>query len=380
MARPTLPGLDSSAPAVYDAAERSAYSVSYLRDNIRIGFTDERGPAWHANQIIGDDGQPAYLADGTHFPGPVPLEEVEKMLKIVLEERPLFYQDASGEYVPVERYKGIGIKGRDDLINCPRDSYVIHQYFEALHKFTQRVAEGALVSSVGTLKNGAVAFLQAVLPEEYEVAGYGYTPYITAATSADSSIANTYLTGAIGAVCDNTLDSAMAGALSRWKIKHTRKSVLRAQEAREKLGLSIAQVGDEMTQTIESLLAIPVSERDFELWLDEVTPMPDFKETKSGTGGRGYTMAENKRNELSRLWVKDPKVKPWAGTAFGIVQASNTWNTWSSTVRNADGGRIERNYLNAIEGKVGAADRKALDALAKVQLGSEDNPKRMQFA
>lgn len=356
MALPTLPS-----PSNYDIAEKSAYSIQYLRDNIRVGFTDERGPAWWS----ADEQNP--LADGTHFPGAVPIEEVEKMLKIVLEERELFYQNDAGEFVPVERFKGIGIRGREDLINTPRQSYVIHQYMDALHKFVQRVAEGAPVASVGTLKHGAVAFLQAVLPEEYEVAGYGYTPYITAATSADSSIANTYTTGALGAVCDNTLDSSMAGALTKFKTKHTRHSQERAQVARDKLGIQLAQVAEKMGQTIEDLLKIDVSERDFELWLDEMVPMPDFKETKSGSGGRGYTMAENKRNELSRLWVKDPKVKPWANTAFGIVQASNTYNTWSSTVRNADGGRIERNYLNAIEGKTGASDRKALEALATVQ-------------
>lgn len=362
-----LPKLDSSQPAVYDAAERSAYSVRYLRDNIRIGFTSERGPAWHADQDVNEDGTPMYLADGTHFEGPVPIEEVEKMLKIVLEERPLFYLDDAGEPVPVERFKGIGIKGRKDLVNVPSDGYVIHQYMEALHGFIQRVAEGADVGSVGTLKNGAVAFLQAVIPDEYEVAGYDFAPYITGATSCDSTIASTYTTGAIGAVCDNTLDSAMTQAFTKFKIKHTRKSQARAQQAREALGVRLRQVGDEMAETIESLLKVEVSERDFELWLDEIAPMPEFKETKSGTGGRGYTMTENKRNELSRLWVKDPKVQPWSGTAFGIVQANNTYATWTQTVRNAEGGRLERNYLNALEGKTGASDRKALEALAKVQ-------------
>jgi phage/plasmid-like protein (TIGR03299 family) len=294
------------------------------------------------------------------------------MLKIVLEERPLFYQTPEGEYVPVTRFKGIGIVGRDDLVNCPKDSYRIHQYMDALHGFVQRVAEGAEVGSVGTLKHGAVAFLQAVLPGEYEVAGYGYTPYITAATSSDSSIASTYSTGAIGAVCDNTLDQAMAGALTKFKIKHSRHSALKAQEARDKLGIQLAQVAEQMGETIEDLLKIDVSEKDFELWLDEMVPLPEAankigKNGRVGSPGRGYTMAETKRDELSRLWVKDAKVKPWAGTAFGIVQANNTWTTWESTVRNAQGGRIERNYLNAMEGKTATSDRKALEALAKVQ-------------
>ncbi len=35
-------------------------------------------------------------------------------------------------------------------------------------------------------------------------------------------------------------------------------------------------------------------------------------------------MAENRREVLQRLYRHDERVAPWAGTAWGVVQAVNT--------------------------------------------------------
>src|SRR5215472_4183440 len=59
--------------------EMSKETLEWLRGNVRVGFTGENGPAWWANS-----GE--YMADGTHFEGPVPAGEVRRVLSIPIRE------------------------------------------------------------------------------------------------------------------------------------------------------------------------------------------------------------------------------------------------------------------------------------------------------
>ena len=167
--------------------------------------------------------------------------------------------------------------------------------------------------------------------------------------------------------CDNTVDASILGAYTKVAIRHSRNSGIKVQDARDKLGIQLAQVGDEAAEGIENLLKIDVSPREFAKWLDLAVPLPEYKETKAGTGGKGYTQAENKRNALEALWEHDPKVKPWAGTAFGVLQLDNTFRTWDSVVRGMSGGRLELNFTRDIQGKTTASDKLALSRLATVK-------------
>jgi hypothetical protein len=72
-----------------------------------------------------------------------------------------------------------------------------------------------------------------------------------------------------------------------------------------------------------------------------------------------------KREQLHDLWHKDPRVTPWKGTAWGVVQAVNTWQTHVQTVRGAH--RFERQMTNALDGSTG--DALALAKLDVVKAG-----------
>jgi hypothetical protein len=61
------------------------------------------------------------------------------------------------------------------------------------------------------------------------------------------------------------------------------------------------------------------------------------------------------------------RVAPWAGTAFGVVQAVNTYAHHEQTVRGAE--RAERNMLRTVTGAVDQLDRATLTTLDRV-LGS----------
>jgi hypothetical protein len=60
--------------------------------------------------------------------------------------------------------------------------------------------------------------------------------------------------------------------------------------------------------------------------MDLVIPLPE-------DAGRAMTIAENKRNEILNLYRDDARSAPWNGTAFGVLQAFNTWNHHFATVK-----------------------------------------------
>jgi phage/plasmid-like protein (TIGR03299 family) len=344
----------------------SMETTQWLRDNIRVGYTDERGPAWHADKDT-------YLSDGTHFPGAVPESEVRRLLDVPFVEAEMFAQ-----YTDSEGNRQVVADKSRKVIVSPDDGHV-HGIFGQgwqLHGYQEWTANtiadildtsaGELgTASVGLLKNRSVAFIQAKLQGSgMEVGGYGFVPFITAATSVNGSLASTYNTGIEGVVCDNTLSASHKRALSMLKVRHSRNSPGRLAEVRSKLGL-VYQAADEFAQAAADLQSVEVREADFTAWLDEMKPVPAY-DTKSSTGGATYSNAVKYRETLEAMWKHDPKVTPWAGTAFGILQLDNTYRTWTRNVSGAAGGRMERNLLNMVSGTVAREDDSALAALAKV--------------
>ena len=345
----------------------SKETLEFLRDNIRYGFTDDRGPTWWADRE--DDN---YMSDGSHFPGEVPEYEVRKLLDVKLVSGPVttVYTDANGERVPVvdkTRQAIIRVMPESaEVLGIFKAGYQIHEYNEWINDMLRNITDSGLQTACAALlRKGAVAFHQVKLPDVYNVAGFEFTPYFTGATSCDGSLASLWFTGVDAAVCDNTFEMARAGAQTRVTRKHTKNSTAigQAGKIRDELGL-VLKAGEDFTQMAEDMLKVDVSDADFAAWLDEMVPMPEVKVTKGGGPGRGYTMAETKRDELTAL-TKDPMVAPWWGTKFGIYQLDNTWRTHLRGVHGTN--RMERNLINMVTGETFKADQYALDALDRVQ-------------
>lgn len=343
----------------------SAETMDWLRNNVRIGYTSEDGPAWWAAEN--------HMTDGTHFDGPVPIEEVRNILSVPLVEAKLYatYTSANGgsEIANGDGRKAVVRQDTGDIIGIFKSGYQIHDYTEWMLGKVASVLDtnsaDLSAKSVGLLRNGAQAWLQIKLNQDFEVNGYGFVPFFTAATSADGSLASQFALGIDAAVCDNTLGYALMNAVAKTKIKHTMNSVSsdKSAEIRDAIGLLFA-VKDGFEQTAKELMNTPVTEADFNAWLDMTVPVPEVKDGARGT--RGQTIATNKRNALSDLYFTDAKVAPWNGTAFGVLQADNTYRTWQGTVRGADGGRMERYFSNMVDGTTSDADAAALKALSSV--------------
>jgi phage/plasmid-like protein (TIGR03299 family) len=285
------------------------------------------------------------------------------------------YTGANGEssIATNSNMKGIVRQDTGHLIKVFSAGYQIHGYTEFLLNKAARVLDthssDLEAKSVGLLKNGAQAWLQIKLSESFEVGGFGYVPFLTAATSADGSLSSQWGVGFDAAVCDNTLSAALLDAKFTKKLKHTAHSDTAETDKAVREALNILFTSkDAFNQSAEMLMSLPVSEAQWNEFMNELVPVPEVKDGKRG--GRGATIATNKRDGLNDLYWTDAKAAPWNGTAFGAFQAVNTWQTWSGTVRGADGGRMERFHSNMIDGTTEARDADTLAILGRV-LGRE---------
>jgi phage/plasmid-like protein (TIGR03299 family) len=335
-----------------------------------IGFTDKRGKAWHWRES--DQG-----VEPNHYAGAIPLEDVRRRL--------FFWQPVEGEhlsrYVDPETGETETMVSDDvkDIIRPRTDrlgpakrlstfkrDFKIHDYSEWLITNVQNILDDSLaIGSAGLLKDGAQAWVQAQMPDNVTTPeGVEFRPYISAATSLDGSLATTYKTGNELIVCDNTMHAALQGDAFRVKIRHTKNSLAKIHDVRSALGV-IHQEADDFAKEIKELTSTEVSEKQWQAFLDAYTPLPEVKKTKGGGPGQGYTMAETKRDRLSALYHNDPRVSDWTGTAFGVLQAANTYDNHESIVRGQHS-RLERNITMAIKDKRDQKDAEVLDTLRMV--------------
>jgi len=353
-----------TAPTNYDIAEKSQETMRWLRENILVGYTDQRGPAWWAQLDQGN------MPKESHFPGAVPMRRVIRLLDVKLTKGVAYveYEDDEGHKQVVKDDSNFPIVNQrsGQIFGYPKSGYTIHPYLPTLKGFIDKILDddSVGVGSAGLLRSGGVAFLSVVMPETYEVEGFGYVPYVNAATSADRTRKTTFHTGIIAPICDNTYNSSVLGAYTIAGVRHSKNSLPTVATLRDRLGIKLAQTAEEAALGIENLVKVDVTDRQFGRWLDKMVPLVNDDGTPKVKNG--LTIAEKKRDELSTLWSSDEKASKWNGTAFGVLQVANTWDTWNGLVRGADGGRMERNYTHALLGKSAESDSQALLALSEV--------------
>lgn len=336
----------------------SAETSTWLNTNTLIGFTEKRGNAWH------------YRAEeqgalSNHYVGAIPVEDVRSRL---FHWTPV-EGDLSTSYVTVDGvttlrptdWKTVIRPDTGDVLGVFKSSYRIHDYDQWLIQNLDFLLHGDLrVGSAGLLRKGAVAWVQVETPDTVTTPeGVAFRPFVSAATSLDGSLSSTYQTGAQVIVCDNTLSAALneTGA-ARVKIKHSSKSIGRLSEVRDALGL-VHKVTDDFSAQVASLCATEVSDRAWAEFLKLHVGVP-----ADDAPARTKTIARNKWDALRSLYSNDLRVSPWKGTAFGVVQAVNTYEHHLVKPRN-DVKAGERNQLRTITGKVDALDQDTLTTLHK---------------
>ena len=352
----------------------SAETSLWLNTNTLIGMTAERGTAWHYRAE--EQGE-----ESNHYDGPIPVGDVERRLfhweavKVpVFAEFPADVEtmtgfDADGTPIRHSEIPGLVAVARNDtnhVFKIFTDGYEPHQYNEWLTGAVSNLLGDTLkITSAGLLKQGAVAWVEVSVPETIHdgKTGFSYRPNLLAATSLDGSLSTTYTRTVTATVCDNTMAAALSeGRDQRVKIKHSRHSGLRIDEAREALSL-VTEVVEDFTAALHTLTEQTVTDRQWFAFLDEWQ-----KEARGGkdvpVAGRGLTLHENQREALNSMYFHDSRVSDWKGTAFGVVQAINTWQQHEAPVKGAS--RQDRNAEAAVRGKFEALDNGTVAILDRI--------------
>jgi phage/plasmid-like protein (TIGR03299 family) len=335
----------------------SAETLEWLNQNSLIGFTEERGKAWH--YLEGYD---------NHFPGAIPVERVEQLLAVPLAEAALTATLPGGITIEVPDRKAIVRTDTQRVTGVFGLGYKIHQYDEWLRQNLDTILFGGLqFGSAILLKGGAVAAVQVELPETRIAQGgrgaepVKHRPHVTAATSADGSMATTYMRGTRIWVCDNTLAYAMRekDAL-KMKVRHSSGSMARIGEVRTNLEIALDEAGDEFDVMVRELTEQYVSDQKFNEVVKAYTGVDKAKE------GRSKTIASNKETSLLTLWKSDERVAPWRNTAWGVLAAFNTADHHLFRSAGNPAARAERNEVRFLSGDREQYDRNVLNLLASV--------------
>jgi phage/plasmid-like protein (TIGR03299 family) len=356
----------------YDAAERSTEGAETLARNVVVGMVDRYAFPWWAGSWRPEFGESPFYRHG------VPAEVVRRrVFSWDVVERELYEAteymefgeedpaDPEGEPVNVHRepmayqkttgWKALRRSDTGALLHVVKTSHLVHGFGETLlDGFSAIIGDTLVISSAGTLKGGRVGWVQVETDDLEHASGVVIRPHALFTTSHDQSLQTSCRENATNVVCDNSHRRALGEDVPVWSMRHTSGSVLtpeKIEAARAALGLMIEREADSWQIELDLLTREPVSNFEFEATVAELFPLADAK--GEPLEGRSRSIVTNKREQLHSMWRRDPRVQPWSGTAWGVVQAANTWRTHEQTVRNAH--RFERQMLNAIDGDTGDA-------------------------
>lgn len=325
----------------------------WLNTNTLIGFVAQRGHAWHYRAE--EQGE-----QNNHYAGAIPADDVRRRLfdwdAVEGAITAVHVRDDGTTLIHTDpNRKAVMRSDTGIILGVFKDSYLIHPYTEWLVDTAALLLDDELqIGSAGLLRNGGQAWVQLEVPETITTPeGVKFRPHLLCATSLDGTLSTTYRRCVTNVVCDNTMAAALGERDQELKIRHSRYSTLKLAEARDALAI-VHDVGAAFAAQVAELCDIKVSDGDWAQFLESLVP-------PVADDGRAKTMADAKRKKLDVLWTADERVHPWAGTAYGVVQAVNTYVHHEQTVRNGE--RAERNMDRAITGKVDQLDRDTLDRL-----------------
>ena len=330
----------------------SEYSIDHLAEHVRIGYGYR--PWW------GDEATRRGISETTWSrPGAIPMTEVYEVLGDKLELQPMYEPDLT-----TSEFQRVVNPRTGTRIGAPvGKGYRIHQPAAWLADHAAPLveamsAEGLGVATVMTLGDGAKSALTLSLPDSLKSAtGMEVRPWTALKTSHDQSLATATHNGHTLVVCDNTARLSENGTLVGFKVKHTRNSGDRKQEYGEAIR-SFFGYATQVLADIDALASVEVSDAAFERIIAKWVGDP-------GDTKQGQTKAQNATDRLVSLWRHDLRVAPWRGTALGVVQATNTYQTHYATVRGMH--RAERQMEALVKGvDIDAEIRKILTDAALV--------------
>lgn len=238
--------------------------------------------------------------------------------------------------------------------------------YKGLVQWTQDSLHGSMTNySVGLLDGGRKFFTQFGLDETMHdgKSGLDFLPFVLFQSSLDGSLANSWSAGSLIGICDNMFSGikrSAANAGRQLKLKRSRFGLSEGRMADLRSVLAVTELETQsMTDFLHQTVDIPVTKSQFIKVLDVMIPAPGDDASKAAT-----TKTNNRRDAVTALYYNNPMVEPWNGTAFGVIQAFNTYAHHGQSVRGAT--RVERVYDRVLRGSMAQNDTDTVAALEKV--------------
>jgi len=340
----------------------SMETLTWLNQNVLIGFTEKRGKAWHYDEAS-QGSQP------NHYEGPIPVGDVKKRLFywVATEGKVSTRVKVGGKWktVPVENKKSLSHPETGEVFSIVGKTFQPHQYGQWLIDNFKRVLDAGDddlgIGSAGLLKGGAQAWVQLELPESVEgPGGIVHRPFLTGSAVFDASRQTSYSTGTQVAVCDNTLSGALASAWDMIKYPHRAGTEFNPQDVRDALKVLHANTAS-VNAELDAMLNVPVTDKQWDAFVAAHIGKP-----RPFEAGRGQTNWDNAHDELTAIYRNSPMAAPWAGTMWGAFQAASTWRHHNKVAKNVAGGRAERNLIDRVDGTSNKQDELVLGQLRMV--------------
>lgn len=191
--------------------------------------------------------------------------------------------------------------------------------------------EGGLTfDTAGSLAGGSRVFMAMKVPQHITIAGGKdrVDLYIMVTNSHDGTSPLTAAVTPIRPVCANTVAAALNGAISTYKVRHTRTATQRVSAAREALGITL-NYADEFSLMANRLFEEEMSKHEYATFLNTLLPKPEPKENGDT---RATTMWEARFNDIIALWDA-PTQENIKGTAWAAYNAVIEYADWIAPVR-----------------------------------------------
>jgi phage/plasmid-like protein (TIGR03299 family) len=232
------------------------------------------------------------------------------------------------------------------VLHVPRLTYTAIQQSEVFAFGDALLDTGDVkYETAGSLREGRVIFVVAKLDREIRIDGEDeHVPYLVLCNTHDGSGAFRVMTSPIRVVCMNTLRLAIRNTYSSFSIRHTSGATKRVAEAKRAIGLTYAYY-DGFEEEVNQLIATTVTDQKFTAIVSGLFPIKEsMKDTEKA-------LATRRRDTVKDVY-RDGTIGPYHGTAWGVVNAVNEWEQWSTRYRRPGvktlGRMHERNALRSL--------------------------------
>lgn len=174
----------------------------------------------------------------------------------------------------VEGYKA-NVRDVDrKVLGLVTDHYRVIQNREAFEFTDELLGEGVRYETAGSLQGGKRVWILAHLPHEYIISGERISPYLVFSNTHDGSGSIKAALTPIRAVCQNTLNLALAESSRSWSMIHTGNIQNKLQEARDTLFMAEKYM-DSLGKEFEHLRSQTLTDKKVMEYIELLLPVEE---------------------------------------------------------------------------------------------------------